>query len=67
MNKTERKELQELKMAISKIDKGLVSKIGFEETQKLILKFQRDIFVKLSQNRGTSEDLEARLMAKIQD
>lgn len=57
--------MQELRTAVSNLSKDVVGKISFEETEKLILKFQKDIFMRLADTRSHLEEAEIKLQRQI--
>ena len=61
LQRPERRELQELRQSVGLLSKEAVGKITFEEAEKLLLRFQKEIFIKLAQERGELEEAEGRL------
>ena len=41
-----------MKQSVSVLGKEVVAKVTFEEAEKLMIKFQKDIFLKLAQEKG---------------
>jgi hypothetical protein len=52
---------------VSSISKEVVGKVTFEEAEKLMIRFQKDIFVKLNQERGELEGVENRLNKLVEN
>ena len=55
------RELAEVKSQLSALTKDMVSKITYEEVERLMLRFQKEVFMKMGESRSVMVELEARL------
>lgn len=51
---------------MASISKDLVSRVTFDETEKLILKFQKDIFLKLKNDKISPDEIEGKIDSAIE-
>lgn len=51
---------------MASISKDLVSRVTFDETEKLILKFQKDIFLKLKNDKISPDEIEEKIDSAIE-
>ena len=64
--KPHKKDFLEVKHLVAKLEKQIISKVSFAQTEKLILQFEKEIFMKLNQNKIKFEEIQYKMQAKIQ-